>query len=382
MPSLYPTPGNRLIVRHVGPAGEGIAPGGTTGQILRKVSGADYDTEWTNPPDGTGAVTGPLSAVDGNFAAFDGIDGSVIKDSGYSPTSFANSAQLANKVDKIIGKGLSTEDFATADKAKLDALKRGGYVGYFATSGDLPAPPAVDAADQPGCWALVTSDIVGMADMWHWNDNDNSWEQTAPNQVDVAAIAAELFTDGGTYDEADCYILTGDEKAKIAESLTTEGLTELLTGTGGILASSYGAIDYFSVAGTTVDIVSSSDSTTNLIKIAPTSNLYAACVDFTSGAASRLTYTGLTAKTFVVNATVSLSCTSASDVAVSLFKTGSQITGTRMLANLQVSSVENTVTIHALVSLAENDYLELYVGNLTGTTDVIVHALQMTAVLA
>ena len=32
-----------------GPAGQGVAAGGSTGQVLAKTSGADYDTHWTDP---------------------------------------------------------------------------------------------------------------------------------------------------------------------------------------------------------------------------------------------------------------------------------------------------------------------------------------------
>jgi hypothetical protein len=35
-----------------GPAGEGVPTGGSTGQLLSKVSGTDYDTEWADPPSG------------------------------------------------------------------------------------------------------------------------------------------------------------------------------------------------------------------------------------------------------------------------------------------------------------------------------------------
>jgi hypothetical protein len=35
-----------------GPPGPGVAPGGTTGQVLSKASAADYDTTWTTPAGG------------------------------------------------------------------------------------------------------------------------------------------------------------------------------------------------------------------------------------------------------------------------------------------------------------------------------------------
>ena len=45
-----------------GPAGEGVPTGGTTGQVLAKVDGVDYNTEWVNASGGTwGTITGTLS---------------------------------------------------------------------------------------------------------------------------------------------------------------------------------------------------------------------------------------------------------------------------------------------------------------------------------
>lgn len=44
------TPGEK------GEPGEGVPAGGTAGQVLAKASGADYDTEWVDPPEGGGAA--------------------------------------------------------------------------------------------------------------------------------------------------------------------------------------------------------------------------------------------------------------------------------------------------------------------------------------
>jgi hypothetical protein len=44
------------------------------------------------------------------------------------PISNATNTALANKVDKVIGKGLSTEDFTTADKTKLTGIESGAEV--------------------------------------------------------------------------------------------------------------------------------------------------------------------------------------------------------------------------------------------------------------
>ena len=40
-----------------GPAGQGVPVGGTTGQVLLKASGTDYDTEWAAAGSGSGSVT-------------------------------------------------------------------------------------------------------------------------------------------------------------------------------------------------------------------------------------------------------------------------------------------------------------------------------------
>lgn len=40
-----------------GPAGEGVPSGGTAGQILEKIDGTDYNTQWADKPTTTGAIT-------------------------------------------------------------------------------------------------------------------------------------------------------------------------------------------------------------------------------------------------------------------------------------------------------------------------------------
>ena len=39
-----------------GAPGQGVPTGGTTGQVLAKNSGTDYDTEWVDPPEGSGGA--------------------------------------------------------------------------------------------------------------------------------------------------------------------------------------------------------------------------------------------------------------------------------------------------------------------------------------
>lgn len=61
--------------------GEGVPTGGTAGQVLEKVDGTDYNTQWATPAAG-GDVVGPASAVDDRIATFDGTTGKLIQDGG------------------------------------------------------------------------------------------------------------------------------------------------------------------------------------------------------------------------------------------------------------------------------------------------------------
>jgi len=51
-----------------GPPGQGVPTGGTTGQVLTKISAADYAANWQTPSGG-GSLTWPLLAPDGSLSA-------------------------------------------------------------------------------------------------------------------------------------------------------------------------------------------------------------------------------------------------------------------------------------------------------------------------
>ncbi len=64
-----------------GAPGEGVPAGGTTGQILAKASGTDYDTDWIDPDTG-GDFSGPGASTDNALVRFDGTTGKLGKNSG------------------------------------------------------------------------------------------------------------------------------------------------------------------------------------------------------------------------------------------------------------------------------------------------------------
>ena len=65
-------------------------------------------------------------------------------------------ASLANKVDKIQGKGLSTEDFTTAEKTKLAGLENTSVDSAFSSSSENPVQNKVVTAEINGINAQLT----------------------------------------------------------------------------------------------------------------------------------------------------------------------------------------------------------------------------------
>lgn len=66
------------VVSLAGIPGQGVPVGGTTGQVLKKIDGADYNTGWATP--GSGDVVGPVSATADAVAVYDGTTGKLLKD--------------------------------------------------------------------------------------------------------------------------------------------------------------------------------------------------------------------------------------------------------------------------------------------------------------
>lgn len=55
--------------------------GGSTGQVLTKIDGTNYNYHWATPPS-TGSVVGPVSSTDKAIARYNGTTGALIQDSG------------------------------------------------------------------------------------------------------------------------------------------------------------------------------------------------------------------------------------------------------------------------------------------------------------
>ncbi|MDR0259953.1 MAG: hypothetical protein LBI76_09100 [Comamonas sp.] len=161
------------------------------------------------------------------------------------------------KVDKVAGKGLSTNDFTDPEKQKLAGLEGSHYRGLYASLADLLAAVS---DPKPGDYADVDGG-AGSKVMRHiWDESDSKWEpqQGEPTQLTAAQVKAlyesnadtNAFTDteklklegvtgGATKNSSDAYLLdrqnhTGTQLLNtISDSGTAAAMNAV--GVGGII---------------------------------------------------------------------------------------------------------------------------------------------------
>lgn len=135
-------------------------------------------------------------------------------------------------------------------------------------------------------------------------------------------------------------------------------------------------IDYFSTTGTSVTISGTSDGSTNMVVVAPATTLDNDS-GFDNGGANtgRLRYIGTTTRMFHCAVTVSGTPANANDV----FVFGVTKNGTTHCRVLGSASGTQFSAMHCMLSLATNDYVELYVGNVTASRNFTVKSLNIFA---
>ncbi len=380
MPESYTSGPNRVIIRHKGPAGKGIPTGGDAGQILIKSSGTDYDTEWAEAPDGTDAVVfGGTAPANNAIVIFDGTTGKLVKRSTVTISSIALLTDLANKVDVVVGKGLSEEDFTTVLKDKLDDLPAAGFFrGDFA---DLTAVNAFtfDPLPSPGDYVTVTT--PDFARYW-WDDGTTAWVvESTPYTPDAADLADILFDDGESWTLGGNIMFTPDYLALINAHETI--ITNLGFNTESTTSKGYAS--YFNLTGQLITITTLSDGTNNFVLIGPATAVSGNSHEFTGGSGSlgRLQYTGtITPRIFNVRATIAHSGSAGDVIVFAIAKNGVIISESRTMHEIKAVNDIVQTDVSALVSLATNDYVEVFVANATTTDDVTVHSLNLSAVLA
>lgn len=155
------------------------------GDALIAVAETDADSDWVVlQANIDGAVTGPVSSVDGNIAVFDGANGKVIKDSGVKASDVTGAvADLAALTARV-----------TTAEGDIDALE-GRMDTAESDITDLKAADAAEAAAREALAARVTTNEGDIADLKG---------RVTTNEGDIAnlkaadtALAARVTTNEG-----------------------------------------------------------------------------------------------------------------------------------------------------------------------------------------
>jgi hypothetical protein len=213
---------------------------------------------------------------------------------------------------------------------------------------------------------------------YNWDAINTVWQPQTPDAVAMTGqeIADVLFDadDSVIWNIDECRIYTQAEKAQLAAH---EALVSSL-GLGSAVKA-YGGISYFDTTGVITTITTISNGLTNMVKVDVPTAVGGVVAGFDNGGASngRLRYTGAVTKNFSITARVSVSAFAAETFVFGLAKNATIDQPSRMLA-IPLSGI-TAVTLTAIVSLSVNDYLEVFVGNTTGTTDPQIYVLAIEA---
>lgn len=144
-----------------------------------------------------------------------------------------------------------------------------------------------------------------------------------------------------------------------------------------------GEISYFDTTGTTITISGTSDGSTNMVVVNPTTALSSGVYEFDNGGSNngRLRYTGTTTKMFHVACTVSIASSGVNDVFVmGIAKGGTVIATSKVMNKITAAGDTQSTALHVMAELATNEYIELYVGNMTDTDNLVIKTLNLFAV--
>jgi hypothetical protein len=148
---------------------------------------------------------------------------------------------------------------------------------------------------------------------------------------------------------------------------------------GQIASVPMGEVSYFDTTGAAITIASTSDGSTNLVKVlATTTGDFYYNTDNGGSDNARLRYTGSATKTFNCQACLSiLPATAADSVVIGFAKNGTVSANHKVIQTLGTTSETQVLALNRMIELATNDYVEIYIGNLTAGNNVTVKSLNL-----
>ncbi|MFI4854954.1 MAG: hypothetical protein ACIAQF_08275 [Phycisphaerales bacterium JB065] len=187
--------GQSISIAEAGPRGAGVPAGGTTGQVLAKSSGSDFDTGWVDAGSGGGGSSTFLGLTDtpSSYVA----DLFLVTNPAGDAVEFAN----ASKVITLLGLGTA----ALANAASFATAAQGVLAGTAVQPDDLATVATTgsydDLDDLPslfdGAWSSLTGVPSTFAPSAHTHPATHISDSTAAGRsvltaVDAAAIRAVL----------------------------------------------------------------------------------------------------------------------------------------------------------------------------------------------
>ncbi|MBX9806886.1 MAG: hypothetical protein K2X95_03705 [Flavobacteriaceae bacterium] len=134
-----------------------------------------------------------------------------------------------------------------------------------------------------------------------------------------------------------------------------------------------GEISYFSTTGTRIFISSSTTDygVTNMMVCRPVTSLLARGEFDNGGTNGRLRYIGKNTKIFHIASTISGTLNSGTNATLvfGIAQNGSIKTSSKVLNKFTSTSDAQSTSLHVMLTMAPNDYLELYVGNISTSDD-------------
>ena len=207
--------------------GTGVAAGGTTGQILVKADGTDFNTTWednsfanlSGPPTDNTNLSAALTTLQGNITA---------------ETTRAGAAE-ANKVDKVTSFGLSSNDYTSTEKTKLANLSE-HFVGVFSSSTALTT---AHSTGTDGQYATVESTgVPGVTYIWdstnaEWVEGGTGSVTSVNSQTGAVSLNTDNIGEGATHlyytaARALAIVLTGISLGAISAVTATDNILTAL----------------------------------------------------------------------------------------------------------------------------------------------------------
>lgn len=158
-----------------GPAGPGVPAGGTTGQVLKKASGSNYDTVW-----GTGGGSSAWGSITGTLSSQTDLQSAL------------NAANALAAWGSISGTLSDQTDLQSALDTATNAATYGSIAGTLSDQTDLQS--AIDTAAQTATWGSIAGTLSSQGDLQTELDGKQTRSLNDGNILvgDVSNLASEV----------------------------------------------------------------------------------------------------------------------------------------------------------------------------------------------